>query len=112
MIFAFTQITTIAILLIGLIKAKEQPAEARSADFLLMGLAATLASPIAWEHHYGILFPIFVCLGLFLWYGESLSKNLWLKVAFVLCYLFAANVIPFHQIRGGFLSQHPAIVFI
>jgi len=27
-------------------------------DFAFMGLAATMASPIAWEHHYGILLPI------------------------------------------------------
>jgi hypothetical protein len=29
-------------------------------DFCLMGLAATMASPIAWEHHYGVALPIFV----------------------------------------------------
>ena len=28
-------------------------------DFTLMGLVATLASPIAWEHHYGVLLPAF-----------------------------------------------------
>ncbi len=94
-IFAFTQVTSIAILLIGLWKTKSSLTEARSADFLLMGLAATLASPIAWEHHYGILFPIFVCLGLFIWVGESFGKSIWAKITFVICYLLAANVIPF-----------------
>ncbi|MGH0032479.1 MAG: glycosyltransferase family 87 protein [Myxococcota bacterium] len=28
-------------------------------DFCTAALAATLASPIAWEHHYGVLLPIF-----------------------------------------------------
>lgn len=28
-------------------------------DFALVMLAATMASPIAWEHHYGLLLPIF-----------------------------------------------------
>ena len=69
--------------------------EARVADFLLMGLGATLASPIAWEHHYGILFPIFVCMWLILWFGKNPLQNIWVKIAFVTCYLVAANVFPF-----------------
>ena len=94
-IFSFTQITTIAVSVISLIKTKSQGMEARVADFLLMGLGATLASPIAWEHHYGILFPIFVCRWLILWFGEGPLKNMWMKIAFVTCYLVAANVFPF-----------------
>jgi hypothetical protein len=31
-------------------------------DFALMLLAATLASPIAWTHHYGILLPLYALL--------------------------------------------------
>jgi len=31
-------------------------------DLAIMLLAATMASPIAWEHHYGILLPIFALL--------------------------------------------------
>jgi len=33
-------------------------------DFMLAALAFTIASPIAWEHHYGILPPIFAVLAL------------------------------------------------
>jgi alpha-1,2-mannosyltransferase len=66
-----------------------------------MGLGATLASPIAWEHHYGILFPIFVCLWLILWFGDSPLKSIWAKAAFVICYLLAANVIPFTKFLAG-----------
>jgi len=94
-IFSFTQITTLAILIITLIKPKAQSNEAKLADFLLMGLGATLASPIAWEHHYGILFPAFVCTWLILWFGDTPLKSGWIKIAFVLFYLVAANVFPF-----------------
>jgi hypothetical protein len=94
-IYLLTLITTIAILVIALIKTKSQRKESQIADFLLMGLSATLASPIAWEHHYGILFPIFVCMWLILWFGENPLKNIWVKIAFVTCYLVAANVFPF-----------------
>ena len=34
----------------------------RALDYALMALAATIASPIAWEHHYGVLLPIFALL--------------------------------------------------
>lgn len=34
----------------------------RTADLLAMVLAATLASPVAWEHHYGLLFPVLAVL--------------------------------------------------
>ncbi len=31
-------------------------------DFCIMILSATMASPLAWEHHYGILLPIFAVM--------------------------------------------------
>jgi hypothetical protein len=94
-IFSFTQITSVAVLLITLIKTTSQSSEAKLADFLLMGLGATLASPIAWEHHYGVLFPIFVCIWLILWFGDGALKSIWAKIAFITCYLIAANAFPF-----------------
>lgn len=36
--------------------------KARAADLAMATLAATMASPIAWEHHYGVLLPIFALL--------------------------------------------------
>ncbi len=93
-VFSFTQITSIAVLVAALIKTKSRSDESKLADFLLMGLGATLASPIAWEHHYGVLFPIFVCAWLILWFGDVLKNN-WGKIAFVVFYLVAANVFPF-----------------
>jgi hypothetical protein len=100
-VFAFTQITSIAILLATLIKTKSQSSESKLADFLLMGLGATMASPIAWEHHYGILFPIFVCAWLMIWFGDIPLKSVWAKVALVLFYVVAANVFPFTKFIAG-----------
>jgi hypothetical protein len=39
------------------------------ADFCLLALTATVASPIAWEHHYGILPPIYAAA--LAWLAES-----------------------------------------
>jgi len=36
--------------------------DSRAADLAMATLAATMASPIAWEHHYGVLLPIFALL--------------------------------------------------
>jgi hypothetical protein len=35
---------------------------AGAADLAMIGVAATAASPIAWEHHYGALLPVFALL--------------------------------------------------
>jgi hypothetical protein len=111
-IFSFTQITSVAVLVITLLKTKVQSKEAKLADFLLMGLGATLASPIAWEHHYGVLFPIFVCVWLILWFGDMPLKSTWIKVAFVAFYLVAANVFPFAKfVADSYLNVLQSYLF-
>jgi alpha-1,2-mannosyltransferase len=95
-----------------LLKTKVQSKEAKLADFLLMGLGATLASPIAWEHHYGVLFPIFVCVWLILWFGDVPLKSVWIKVAFVAFYLIAANVFPFAKfVADSYLNVLQSYLF-
>jgi hypothetical protein len=54
-------------------------------DFACCLLVATMASPVAWEHHYGILFPIFI----WLFFGKSprpalRSGVLLLPIAYIL----------------------------
>lgn len=41
-------------------RARERPAAA--ADLAMIAVACTAASPIAWEHHYGLLLPVFALL--------------------------------------------------
>jgi len=36
--------------------------EAAAADLAMIAVACTAASPIAWEHHYGLLLPVFALL--------------------------------------------------
>ncbi len=55
-----------------------------TADIANMGIVSVAASPMAWEHHYGIVFPIFV----WLWfsYGCWEQRRTWLLgTAFFLC---------------------------
>ena len=61
----------------------------------IMMLCTTMASPIAWEHHYGILLPIFVLLSPFILYYYQTSKwKIWMyALAFVMAsqYLSIVN---------------------
>lgn len=75
-----------------------------AADFLLFAMAATMASPIVWQHHYGVFFLAFL---------------LWMPLAFrrwnVFCILLAiyllmtdtwAPLTPLMFTRWSFLISH------
>jgi hypothetical protein len=56
-------LSSLLLLALALIRpAGSREKTASAFDFAFMGLVATLASPIAWEHHYGILLPCFALL--------------------------------------------------
>jgi alpha-1,2-mannosyltransferase len=56
-------------------------------DFFIAALSLTMASPIAWEHHYGVLPPMFVILALMLARRErrSVAMVAALYLAFLAC---------------------------
>lgn len=57
---------------------------ASTADLAAMGITSVAASPMAWEHHYGIVFPIFA----WVWFGHGCweQRRPWLLgLAFFLC---------------------------
>lgn len=58
-----TTLSSLVILGLALLnRRRAQDDPGRLLDFCTMALSATLASPIAWEHHYGVCFPIFAVL--------------------------------------------------
>jgi hypothetical protein len=61
-IYAGTVATSLAILSTALLRRGKEGDPDRVFDFCTMALSVTMASPIAWEHHYGIIFPIFAVL--------------------------------------------------
>ena len=64
------------------------------ADFCLMGLGVTMASPIAWEHHYGILLPIFALLWPLFWFSNTKFNSKFYQTIFILLYLVSGNLFP------------------
>jgi alpha-1,2-mannosyltransferase len=60
-----------------------------------MGLSTTLASPIAWEHHYGILLPIFFAL------LPSILRDRHQLTLWMASYVLASNFLPVTQLFAG-----------
>jgi alpha-1,2-mannosyltransferase len=59
-IYACTLFSSVLLLIFALRSPRR--AGGSVADFALVSLTATMASPVAWEHHYGILLPIYAML--------------------------------------------------
>jgi len=60
-------------------------------DFLNITLTCTIASPVAWEHHYGILLPIYAFLLPILLNQPVLGKNT--VFYFCISYFLASNLL-------------------
>jgi hypothetical protein len=61
-IYGATLVTSIAIVAAALFHSGTEADPDRRIDFGTMALSATLASPIAWEHHFGIMLPVFAIM--------------------------------------------------
>ncbi|HET9644209.1 MAG TPA: glycosyltransferase family 87 protein [Burkholderiaceae bacterium] len=76
-------------------------------DFLIAGLSFTMASPIAWEHHYGgtlgIVFPVLVVLTV----GVSSLRSPVLAATLVLAYVVSSQYLP---PRPGWASGSGSLV--
>ena len=87
-IYALTLVTSAAILLGGLLHRSAPGEPRRLLDFAAMALSCTMASPIAWEHHYGILLPIYaIALVHFI---DSRVRLMWLGASYALVSTFIA----------------------
>jgi alpha-1,2-mannosyltransferase len=91
-IWAATLATSLGLLLFGLLRPFQRD-DHRVIDLSSMAVCCTMASPIAWEHHYGVTLPIFAvllatCLG-------DRSRLMWLGISYVLVSTFvpAANLL-------------------
>jgi hypothetical protein len=85
-VFGATVATSAALVVIGL--AGPRGERGGVIDFCLMGLVATVASPIAWEHHYGVLLPMFAVA--FTTLARARAPRRW-WVALATSYILASN---------------------
>ena len=59
-IFWATVVSSLLLIALALAGPVAESEKGGLLDFCVMGLVATMASPIAWEHHYGVALPIFL----------------------------------------------------
>jgi len=62
LVYGGTLITSIILLSAALFRRGNEGDPNRTFDFCAITLSITIASPIAWEHHYGTIFPVFAIL--------------------------------------------------
>ena len=91
-VYGGTLISAALILAFALLRRRSRNDPDGALDFCTISLSCTIASPIAWEHHYGILLPVFaVLVGRWVY---NRRKLLWLGASF----MFASNFIPATQL--------------
>jgi hypothetical protein len=90
-VFGATVISSAVILFVAI--ARRSKVEDRVLDFCRMAVSLTIASPIAWEHHYGIVLPVFTIL-----LTSAIAdrrRMFWLMASYVLVgtYIPATNLL-------------------
>jgi len=76
--------------------SKDQPG--RLIDLLIATLSFTIGSPIAWEHHYGVMLPMLaVALPATLSLGFASSRIIWPAASFFL----SSNYFQFTNLFAG-----------
>jgi alpha-1,2-mannosyltransferase len=94
-VFSATLISSVTILAVCLIGRRPKGSFSQTADYCLMALGVTMASPIGWTHHYGILLPIFAFLWPLLWFDDRFSENDCARLIVMFCYLLSSNFVSF-----------------
>ena len=87
-IYATTLVTSVIILAAALLRTGNTDDPDRTLDFCTMGLSATIASPVAWEHHFGVMLPIFAVL-----VAATLGNRTRLLIV-AAAYVLISNFIP------------------
>jgi alpha-1,2-mannosyltransferase len=78
-------------------RRKEIGRRATLVKLLVAGLLFTMASPIAWEHHYGILLPVYAVMFALLLGGHSHRK---LLVCLAVSYVASSNSFRFTNLAA------------
>jgi len=94
-VYLGTMLSSLVIIGLSLFGRSKQGGYVSYIDFCLMGLGLTMASPIAWEHHYGILLPILALLGPMFWFSKTKFNTSFYRMVFIVLYLISGNLFPF-----------------
>jgi alpha-1,2-mannosyltransferase len=106
-VYAITLATTALLIAAALFWRPGRGRRVGIEDFLIAALTFTMASPIAWEHHYSILLPIFAAaLPAALRAGRERLTVWILAAAFALCSNIYPMINSLANTRLNFLQSH------
>jgi len=97
-IYIGTVMSSLIILVPALVWRSTNAVMPRAVDFCTMAISSTMASPIAWEHHYGIIFPIYPVMMVAAWQRPIL-----------LAVLATSYVIASHYLPVSYKFAHTAL---
>lgn len=91
-VHAGTTATSLAIIGAALFWRRHEHERAGATDLLIAGLSFTMASPVGWEHHYGVMMPMFAVALPMTLAAPTLGRPglVWLAASYVL----ASNFYP------------------
>jgi alpha-1,2-mannosyltransferase len=93
-------LVTVLLLMSALILPVRAGAKSTYWDIGIMILSATAASPVAWEHHYGVVIGLFAAALPFIWIRSQ--KTIWLLA---LSYLLVSNCFTITNV----VAEYPII---
>ncbi len=89
LVYLGTLLSTAVLLLVGLLLPVVRRWGDSSADYILFGLLATVASPIAWEHHYSYFFAASMY-----YLAAARGRRRGIPALFAICFLVLSNAWP------------------
>ncbi|MFN7950334.1 MAG: glycosyltransferase family 87 protein [bacterium] len=93
-VYAVTVASSALLLVLSFLPRRSRTVTATLADFSVMALGVTMASPIAWMHHYGILLPILLFLWLTLACDPAFARCRRARAGVLVCAALTGNSLP------------------
>ena len=108
LVHAGTTLSTLALVAFALLSKRASHRELPALNLVLAGLCFTMASPIAWEHHYGLVPVVFAVVIPLLLSRRNVSPLLWaaLGLSWVLMAVRFSVTLALHDSAWNFLQSH------
>jgi hypothetical protein len=104
-VYRWTVVTSALLVGLGLFLPMVRRWRDSTLDFLFFGLVATVASPIAWEHHYGYFFTAGIyCMAVF--FGRRDARLFGLESCFMLLAVSIPSLLPLANTRWSFVVSY------
>ena len=108
-VYAATLVSGVLINFYGIVQTRPPSESCSTLAFATAALCFTVASPVAWIHHYGIMMPIFVLLFLEIARRSDDQRGRSLFLWMGLCFIVAANLVLANEWWNGiaaFVDEH------